>query len=217
MHAFKEPITIVSRSRSGGSPPRIQRSLCRSSRVLAALDAQKRSKSANDSIQILGPFPAEKGGRGKARQRVKPLVQEYLFKFLIKFLMSGSDSLHPFYSNGSGPDFGPVGSRGLSTPILYDTSDGAPIPMSIPVEELSSKASSSKPDASRLPIYSYKDYLPRPGTVYTRHEEEANDLVVTLRGCVCILMFHVLSVNYLYGQPTWFRHGVVPYISSRRG
>lgn len=31
-----------------------------------------------------------------------------------------------------------------------------------------------------LPIYSYKDYQPQPAIVYTRHEEEANDLIQCL-------------------------------------
>ncbi|KAI0922992.1 hypothetical protein AcW1_002508 [Taiwanofungus camphoratus] len=34
----------------------------------------------------------------------------------------------------------------------------------------------------QLPLYSYKDYPPVPTVIYTRHEEEANELVQTLRG-----------------------------------
>ena len=47
LHSLKEPIAIISRSRPGGSPPRIRlsqasrRTLCASSRVLAALDAER--------------------------------------------------------------------------------------------------------------------------------------------------------------------------------
>jgi hypothetical protein len=33
-----------------------------------------------------------------------------------------------------------------------------------------------------LPAFSYKDYTPTPIVVYTRHEEEANDLVESLAG-----------------------------------
>ena len=33
-------------------------------------------------------------------------------------------------------------------------------------------------------VYSYKDYSPSPAVVYTCNEEEANDLVECLRGCV---------------------------------
>jgi hypothetical protein len=40
-----------------------------------------------------------------------------------------------------------------------------------------------------LPLYSYKDYTsPKPYIVYTRHEEETNDLVDSLkRGFVILL------------------------------
>jgi len=37
-------------------------------------------------------------------------------------------------------------------------------------------------DAHSLPVYSYKDYFPKPTTVYTQHEEEADELVQALRG-----------------------------------
>ena len=33
-----------------------------------------------------------------------------------------------------------------------------------------------------LPRYSYTSYTPTPSVVYTRHEEEADDLVGALRG-----------------------------------
>ena len=33
------------------------------------------------------------------------------------------------------------------------------------------------------PNYSYKDYVPKATIVYTRHEEEANDIVETMKGC----------------------------------
>ncbi|KAI0089578.1 ribonuclease H-like domain-containing protein [Irpex rosettiformis] len=40
-------------------------------------------------------------------------------------------------------------------------------------------AKTIKPPA---PLYSYKDYTPKPIIVYTRHEDEANDIVETLKG-----------------------------------
>ncbi|KAF9447045.1 ribonuclease H-like protein [Macrolepiota fuliginosa MF-IS2] len=44
------------------------------------------------------------------------------------------------------------------------------------------------PSEGTLPIYSYKDYGPKPCVVYTRNEEEANDLVDSLKpGFVCPL------------------------------
>ncbi|KAI0800052.1 ribonuclease H-like domain-containing protein [Fomes fomentarius] len=36
--------------------------------------------------------------------------------------------------------------------------------------------------AAPLPLYSYKQYRPVPAVVYTQHEEEANDLVQSLKG-----------------------------------
>lgn len=35
-----------------------------------------------------------------------------------------------------------------------------------------------------LPLYSHQDYSPRPAVVYVRHEDEANELVQSLSGCV---------------------------------
>ncbi|KAI1790059.1 ribonuclease H-like protein [Ganoderma leucocontextum] len=35
---------------------------------------------------------------------------------------------------------------------------------------------------SNLPLYSYKQYRPTPAVVYTQHEEEANDLVQSMKG-----------------------------------
>ena len=59
-----------------------------------------------------------------------------------------------------------------------------------------------------LPIYSYKDYPPAPTMIYTSHEEEANDLVQTLRGCGRPLLYggHVLLILIL--QANWIRYGM---------
>ena len=49
-----------------------------------------------------------------------------------------------------------------------------------------------------LPKYSYRDYHhPTPTVVYTRHEEEADDLVLGLKpGCViCLLIQHSVNIN----------------------
>ena len=35
--------------------------------------------------------------------------------------------------------------------------------------------------ASSFPFYSYKEYAPMPTVVYTRHEEETNELVSSLK------------------------------------
>ena len=48
----------------------------------------------------------------------------------------------------------------------------------------STTASTSGTVASEFPLYSYKDYTPSPAVVYIRHEDEANELVQSLSGCV---------------------------------
>jgi hypothetical protein len=50
-------------------------------------------------------------------------------------------------------------------------------------------SSNAKVDASIFPAYSYKDYSPKATTIYTQHEQEANDLVDMLNGCVSVFRF----------------------------
>jgi hypothetical protein len=46
----------------------------------------------------------------------------------------------------------------------------------------STNTSKAKPPSFTLPIYSYKDYVdPKPVMVFTQVEEEANDLVTSLK------------------------------------
>ncbi|PIL29338.1 hypothetical protein GSI_09389 [Ganoderma sinense ZZ0214-1] len=45
-----------------------------------------------------------------------------------------------------------------------------------------SKSKAQPPSKSNFPLYSYKQYRPTPAVVYTRHEEEANDLVQSMKG-----------------------------------
>lgn len=48
-----------------------------------------------------------------------------------------------------------------------------------------------------LPRYCYKDYSPKPIAVYTRHEEEADDLVASLApGCVTTISLFSLFCLY---------------------
>ena len=45
------------------------------------------------------------------------------------------------------------------------------------------QSNSNVPTAdSNFPVYSYEDFSPAPISVYTRHEDEANELVETLKG-----------------------------------
>jgi hypothetical protein len=45
------------------------------------------------------------------------------------------------------------------------------------------RAAKPKPkDLALLPVYSFKDYKPSPAIVYTRHEEETEDLLGALKG-----------------------------------
>ncbi|KIM92426.1 hypothetical protein PILCRDRAFT_810481 [Piloderma croceum F 1598] len=178
LHAFKEPISMVSRSRPGGSPPRMRlpqtsrRTLYTSSRVLVALDAQLGLKIEKevDSVEILGPSLKSEGTTSKVRKSAKPL--------------------HPFFLNGADGEFKPVGSRSKTTSSPHDTMMGASAPtvesthkgINDLFKDAPTTSSNSKLYTQPLPPYSYKDYSPMPTTVYTQHEEEANDLVETLKG-----------------------------------
>jgi hypothetical protein len=178
-------------------PQTSRRALYTSSRVLAALDAQLGSKieKEDDSIEIIGPFPAlskSEGTASKVRKSAKPSVFKiYNCEILLKFY----GSLHPFFLNGADGESKPVGSRSKTTPSPQDRMTGIE-GTSAPTVEATQKwvndsskdapdtSSNSKLYAQPLPAYSYKDYSPTPTTVYTQNEEEANDLVETLKGCV---------------------------------
>ena len=92
----------------------------------------------------------------------------------------------------------------MTTPVSIDStagSEGAPTTVAIPMQTKGgrSKATSSKPtsDASMLPVYSYKDYSLKATTVYTRHEDEANELVEMLRGYVTVFPGITTQAPYL--------------------
>lgn len=91
-------------------------------------------------------------------------------------------------------EFKPVGSRSKTTSSLHDKMVGTSAPtvesthkgVNNLFKDTPTTSSNSMLYAQPLPPYSYKDYSPTPTTVYTQHEEEANDLVETLKGCVFI-------------------------------
>ncbi|RPD70687.1 ribonuclease H-like protein [Lentinus tigrinus ALCF2SS1-7] len=56
------------------------------------------------------------------------------------------------------------------------------------------------PEQEGLPLYSFKQYPPAPAVVYTRHEEEANDLVGCLKG----------PLGFDLEWPVVFRRGRTP-------
>lgn len=65
-----------------------------------------------------------------------------------------------------------------TVPLIRTTSDIENRP------EVSQEQADNATTASTtpLPLYSYKQYRPVPAVVYTQHEEEANDLVQSLKG-----------------------------------
>lgn len=70
--------------------------------------------------------------------------------------------------------------------------------------DASTSATPAPPEKEKLPLYSYKQYPPTPAVVYTRHEEEANDLVECLKG----------PLGFDLEWPVVFRRGRAP--SERR-
>jgi hypothetical protein len=51
------------------------------------------------------------------------------------------------------------------------------------ISTVAPQSNSDAPTAeSNFPVYSYEDFSPAPISVYTRHEDEANELVETLKG-----------------------------------
>ncbi len=66
--------------------------------------------------------------------------------------------------------------------------------------EASISAAPAPPEKETLPLYSYKQYPPIPAVVYTRHEEEANDLVGCLKG----------PLGFDLEWPVSFRRGKAP-------
>jgi len=59
-------------------------------------------------------------------------------------------------------------------------------------------AEQEKTSEEVLPIYTYRDYKPKPSIVYTRHEEETNDLIDGLRsGCGLVCLFALSAQGHL--------------------
>jgi hypothetical protein len=114
-----------------------------------------------------------------------------------------------------------VGSRSKTTVCPQDTTTGIEETSVPTIKSTQKQINDSSKDAfatssNSLPAYSYKDYSPTPTTVYTQHEEEANDLVETLKGCV-IIYNELPSKRYItHGQTAGLRHGMAGHISSRR-
>ncbi|KAL6306886.1 ribonuclease H-like domain-containing protein [Sparassis latifolia] len=104
-----------------------------------------------------------------------------------------SKPIHPFFiTTGEAlpseiPDFAPI----PKTTILKSNGKSVPAKAAAASEKLQDASRSevwAKTVAAAeqvnpvLPLFSYTDYNPGPAVVYTRHEEEANDLVQTLKG-----------------------------------
>ena len=101
----------------------------------------------------------------------------------------------PMGAAASAPDIGALAAGGSVSkgkarataplPIQRTVSDVenqplAPTPAAC--DDASSSISPASQETETLPLYSYKQYPPTPAVVYTRHEEEANDLVECLKG-----------------------------------
>lgn len=81
--------------------------------------------------------------------------------------------------------------KGKAAPLVQETmmegdvsmsTISSTIPFTEHIPQSRSNASKTKTNTVLLPVYSYKDYSPTPTTVYTQHEEEANEMVQALRG-----------------------------------
>jgi hypothetical protein len=152
-----------------------------------------KTEKDDDSMEILGPFPAASKSKGRVREPAKPLVSKV---FIVgRLLLKTYGSLHPFFLNGADTVSKPTGSRNKTTLSLHDAVAGVErtsTSMAGPTkqgakslsEDHTATSSKFKLDARALPTYSYRDYSPKATTVYTQHEAEANDLVETLRGYV---------------------------------
>jgi hypothetical protein len=122
-------------------------------------------------------------------------------------------SLHPFFANGTGLESGSAGYRNLyhtSATTEVDSTSMSDLPQTKTIK--SSKAQLYPPT---LPIYSYKDYSPKATTVYTQHEQEANDLVEMLRGYVSVFRDLPMKSYILYGQTPGLRYGMASYVPPR--
>ena len=74
---------------------------------------------------------------------------------------------------------------------------------SVQASRSNSSKSTAKPSTNPdLPIYSYRDFSSIVTTVYTRHEEETNDLVQALRGLTLFNRIGDIHPNQ-FGQASW--------------
>ncbi len=122
-----------------------------------------------------------------------------------------SSMLGPFATAGTSATLGskpPSKGKARATaplPITRTTSDIENQP-AIATAATAGEASSSAapapapPEKETLPLYSYKQYPLIPAVVYTRHEEEANDLVGCLKG----------PLGFDLEWPVSFRRGRAP-------
>ncbi|KAI0689752.1 ribonuclease H-like domain-containing protein [Cerioporus squamosus] len=171
------------------------------SKILAALDAEIPNWLAGPAPQVV----TKSSGSTK-----NPFGTAYTSH--IPFAMG---------SVASSPDVGPhaaVGTSGAAAskpaskgkakataplPIQRTTSDTENQPEAA-VPATSGNASSSVAPApsekETLPLYSYKQFPPTPAVVYTRHEEEANELVQCLKG----------PLGFDLEWPVTFRRGQAP-------
>jgi hypothetical protein len=176
LHALKEPITLVSRCGKASSPNRVlksspRRRLCSTTKVLAALDALGVGDKGDSSIEIIEPIrPKEKAMIDVAKAKsfgCNPSVFYYSKRILI------AEVFTLFLAN-SGPYISAIASKGDVIRVEDSTIK--------PHKSKSNKSKELEAQLDHLPAYSYKAYKPAPTTVYTRHEEETNDLVQSLRG-----------------------------------
>lgn len=82
------------------------------------------------------------------------------------------------------PKMFPLDSLSAPAPIVPAAPAKKPASKRKTVTKKTTEASSATAEKETGEPFSYKDYQPEPAVVYTCHEEEANDLVQNLRGCV---------------------------------
>ena len=82
------------------------------------------------------------------------------------------------------PKMFPLGSLSAPAPIVPAAPAKKPASKRKTVTKKTTEASLAIAEKETGEPFSYKDCKPEPAVVYTCHEEEANDLVQNLRGCV---------------------------------
>jgi hypothetical protein len=191
MNVFRDSISLMSRYRPQAQVNNVTSSPKRftSSRVLAALDAEVEATDIDrlgsfDSIYpgaSISKTKAKAVDRTTAQQTSLGTSQSWVFAvFLISVSENYCSFMSPSLQNPVMPL--PVGST-ANVARARSFNPGPSSNRTTAKRPISTVSNSDAPTAdNNLPVYSYEDFSPAPISVYTRHEDEANELVETLKG-----------------------------------